>query len=62
LGIATDQELGDALGQLYVEKYFPPEAKKRMDELISNLTKAFANRIRGLDWMSDATKKQPKKN
>lgn len=57
MGIAADKGLGDALGQLYVEKYFPPEAKKRMDELISNLTKAFAKRIQQLDWMSDATKK-----
>jgi putative endopeptidase len=57
LGMETDKELGDALGQLYAEKYFPPEAKKRMDELITNLTKAFANRIQNLDWMSAATKK-----
>ncbi len=54
--MATDGYLGEALGQLYVEKYFPPEAKKRMEELIDNLTKAFANRIKNLDWMSDATK------
>lgn len=53
---ATDRSLGEALGQLYVEKYFPPEAKKRMDELVDNLTKAFAEHIQNLDWMSDSTK------
>ncbi|MGF7231411.1 M13 family metallopeptidase [Arachidicoccus sp.] len=53
---ATDRHLGELLGQLYVKKYFPPEAKQRMDELVSNLTKAFSNRIQHLDWMSDSTK------
>ncbi|RYZ28320.1 MAG: M13 family peptidase, partial [Sphingobacteriales bacterium] len=53
----TDRNLGDLLGQLYVAKYFKPEAKTRMDELISNLRKAFEIRINGLEWMSAATKK-----
>ncbi|QES89219.1 M13 family metallopeptidase [Rhizosphaericola mali] len=53
----TDAELGDALGQLYVEKYFTPEAKQKIDELISNIVKAYANHIQNLDWMGDATKK-----
>ncbi|ANI90589.1 peptidase M13 [Arachidicoccus ginsenosidimutans] len=52
----TDGNLGEALGQLYVEKFFPPEAKQRMDELVSNLEKAFSARIQKLDWMSDSTK------
>ncbi|WP_300603668.1 M13 family metallopeptidase [Niabella sp.] len=52
----TDKKLGEALGQLYVKKYFPPEAKQRMDALINNLVKAFAARIQKLDWMSDSTK------
>lgn len=52
----TDGALGELLGQLYVKKYFPPEAKQRMDQLVSNLMKAFSNRIQHLDWMSDATK------
>ncbi|MDE1192522.1 MAG: M13 family metallopeptidase [Arachidicoccus sp.] len=53
---SVNGHLGEALGQLYIEKYFPPEAKKRIDELVSNLTKAFSNRIQKLDWMSDSTK------
>lgn len=48
--------LGDALGQVYVKKYFPPEAKARMMELVNNLGKAFEARINKLDWMSDSTK------
>jgi len=53
---ATDRSLGELLGQLYVAKYFTPESKKRMDELVNNLQKAFANRIDHLDWMSADTK------
>lgn len=53
-----DGELGELLGQLYVKKYFTEEAKKRMDELVSNLQKAFELRIRKLDWMSDSTKQR----
>ncbi len=52
----TDQELGEALGHLYVDKYFTADAKKRMEDLISNLQKSFEHRIHGLDWMSDSTK------
>lgn len=51
-----DGNLGEILGQLYVEKYFTPEAKKRMDELVNNLQKVFAERIAKLDWMSAETK------
>lgn len=53
----TDVELGDALGQLYVEKYFPPAAKQRVNELISNIVKSYEIHIQNLDWMSDTTKK-----
>lgn len=53
----TDNLLGDALGQLYVKKYFTEEAKKRMMELVENLGKAFETRIGNLAWMSDSTKK-----
>lgn len=56
----VDATLGEALGQIYVKQYFPPEAKKRMLELVDNLQKAFAARIDKLDWMSDATKKTAK--
>ena len=51
-----DNQLGDLLGQLYVEKYFKPEAKARMQQLVSNLEQAFADRVKRLDWMSDETK------
>jgi len=54
----TSGGLGEALGQLYVEKYFPPESKKRMVSLVENLRKAFAERIKKLDWMSTETQKQ----
>ncbi|MEN9703826.1 MAG: Endothelin-converting enzyme, partial [Bacteroidota bacterium] len=52
----TDGTLGELLGQLYVAKYFKPEAKARMVELVANLRKAFAVRINKLDWMSAETK------
>ncbi len=54
----VDQQLGDALGQLYVAKYFPPEAKERMVELVSNLESTYAERIQQLDWMSDSTRQK----
>ncbi len=52
----TDGALGELLGQLFVEKYFPPAAKKRMTELVLNLKKAMKVRIENLAWMSSATK------
>jgi putative endopeptidase len=54
----ADNGLQDVLGQLFVQKYFPPEAKQRMDELVNNLQKAFSARIAKLDWMSDSTKQK----
>ena len=54
---ATDANLGDALGELYVNKYFTEDAKKRMLSLVNNLQTAFETRINALDWMSDSTKK-----
>jgi len=54
----VNNAVGDQLGQLYVEKHFKPEAKKRMLELVDNLQKTFAERINGLDWMSDVTKQK----
>jgi putative endopeptidase len=54
----VDEQLGDALGQLYVAKYFPPEAKERMIELVNNLESTYAERIQQLDWMSDSTKQK----
>ncbi|HYK47400.1 MAG TPA: M13 family metallopeptidase [Parafilimonas sp.] len=57
---STDGHLGDALGELYVKKYFPESSKARMLELVDNLQKAFAARIDHLDWMSDSTKAKAK--
>ena len=54
----VDGWLGELLGQLYVEKYFPPDAKKRMLELVNNLQSTYKERIEKLDWMSPDTKKQ----
>jgi len=54
----TDRLLGEALGKKYVEKYFPPEAKARMQEMVKNLRLAMQETIDGLDWMSPATKKK----
>jgi putative endopeptidase len=54
----TDNLLGDALGQLYVKKYFPPEAKQRILDLINNLQQAYKERIERLSWMSDSTKQK----
>ena len=50
--------LGDLVGQIYVERYFPPEAKKRMETLVANLKKAFSGRLQKLQWMSATTKAQ----
>jgi putative endopeptidase len=57
---AVDRSLGHALAQLYVKKYFPEDAKKRMAVLVDNLEKAFEARINKLDWMSDSTKTKAK--
>lgn len=48
--------LGEAVGQLYVEKYFPAKSKEKMLVLVNNLKKALAEHIAGLQWMSDKTK------
>lgn len=57
---AVDNYLGEALGELYVKKYFPEEAKERMLVLVNNLQKAYAVRIDNLEWMSEATKEKAK--
>jgi putative endopeptidase len=53
----TDSYLGEAMGKLYVDEAFPPEAKKKALEMVENIKLAFADRINSLDWMSDSTKK-----
>ena len=50
--------LGEALGQLYVEKYFPPQAKERMLKLVDNLQLSLGERINSLEWMSEETKEK----
>ena len=50
--------MGEALGQLYVARHFPPEAKVRMEQMIDNLIEAYRRSIAGLDWMTEATKKE----
>ncbi|MCP1381604.1 M13 family metallopeptidase [Runella salmonicolor] len=52
----TDGAMGDLLGQLYVKRYFKPEAKQRMMELVGNLKKVFRTRLESLDWMTAETK------
>lgn len=54
----TSESLGEAVGQLYVQKYFPPEAKQRMITLVDNLKSALKERIQNLTWMGDSTKKE----
>ena len=54
----VEESLSEALGQLYVEKYFPPEHKARMQALVDNVQLAYRHSIEQLPWMSDATKKQ----
>jgi dTDP-D-glucose 4,6-dehydratase len=54
----TDELLGEALGKKYTDKYFPPAAKARMQELVKNLRGAMADDIRQLDWMGPETKKK----
>ena len=51
-----DGHLGEALGQLYVERHFPPENKARMVELVDNLIAAYADAIDELEWMTQSTK------
>ncbi|MCI4372098.1 MAG: M13 family metallopeptidase [Thermoplasmata archaeon] len=56
--MTVDEQLGEALGQLYVERHFPPEARTRMAELISDLREVFRDRLTHLDWMTEATRKK----
>ncbi|MBK0404028.1 M13 family metallopeptidase [Adhaeribacter sp. BT258] len=55
---ATDNALGEALGQLYVEKTFSPEAKAKALTMIKNLQAAFQEHVKTLDWMSEETKQK----
>ncbi len=55
---AVNGNLGEALGELFVAKTFPPEAKAEMQTLVQNLLKALKHRLQNLDWMSEATKQE----
>ncbi|GIL40863.1 M13 family metallopeptidase [Roseiterribacter gracilis] len=58
--VATDAALGEAVGQFYVAKYFPPEAKVAAEKMVKNIVAAFGKRVDRLDWMTPATKAQAK--
>jgi putative endopeptidase len=58
---SMDNNMGEMLGRMFVEAHFPPEAKRRMLELVGNLLKTFDTSIDGLEWMSPATKAEAKK-
>jgi len=55
---ATERAMGELLGQIYVEKFYSAKTKERYETIVDNLIDAFANRIKNLDWMSEATKKK----
>jgi predicted metalloendopeptidase len=58
-GVAlVDESIGEGLGKLYVAKYFPPQSKTRMDELVANLLAAYRDSIATIDWMGPATRQQ----
>ena len=52
----VEGSLGEAIGQIYVERHFPPQAKVRMEQLVANLIEAYRIDIAALDWMTDETK------
>ncbi len=54
---AEERAMGEALGQLFVQEYFPPAAKQRYSDLVENMRTAYKERIQKLTWMSDSTKK-----
>jgi putative endopeptidase len=55
---ATDRRLGEALGQIYVQKYFPPRAKARAQEIVNHLVDALRDDLQTLPWMGPATRQQ----
>ena len=55
---AVEGSLGEAVGEIYVQKHFPPAAKARMDGLVQNLIEAYRESILALEWMTDETKKK----
>lgn len=57
---ATNRDLGDAVGQLYVRQYFPASSKAEVEKMVSNILAAFREGVDGLTWMSPETKKTAK--
>jgi endothelin-converting enzyme/putative endopeptidase len=56
-GIAQlNGNMGEALGQIYVQRHFPAESRRQMDDLIKNLRGAFGERLQKLEWMDDETR------
>ena len=55
---AVEETMGELVGRIYVERHFKPEAKQRMVQLVENLRSAYAERIKGLEWMSEETKQK----
>lgn len=55
---SVNGSIGEAIGKLYVDKMFPPEAKKKAEEMIANVRLGFEKRINGLTWMGDSTKQK----
>src|SRR5690606_12965753 len=54
----VNTDLGEVMGRLYVEQYFPPESKAEMERYIPFIKEAFRERVKESEWMDDATKKE----
>lgn len=52
----VNQIMGEALGKIFVDKYFPPEAKETAETMVQNIIETYKDRIHNLDWMTDSTK------
>src|SRR5690606_4666200 len=57
---AVGSSLGDAVGRIYVDKYFPASSREQVQQMVSNLLAVFPQRIDALDWMDDGTKAKAK--
>ena len=57
---AVNNDLGDAVGQLYVKRYFPASSKAQVQQMVKNILAAFAERVDTLDWMTPATRQKAK--
>jgi putative endopeptidase len=53
-----DRAIGEALGEMYVEKHYPPEAQRRMEEMVDLIKATFRSRLEGLDWMTEPTRER----